>query len=173
MITIRKASKSYNKGAVRAVDDLGLVIEPGEIFGILGPNGAGWTTTIKLLVGILRPDSGTILINGIDNQARLLTWKSMTTYVPDNPAVYERLTGIGAVVLIPMLLALVPFSGSRGLNASPLVIPASHNPACVIPGAASFLTVCGCLNGTAAYRPRGCLPCGWAQTALAPAPGLD
>jgi ABC-2 type transport system permease protein len=59
------------------------------------------------------------------------------------------LNGIGAVVLIPVLLALVPFSGSRGLNSSPLAVLASHNPAWVILGAACFLTVCGCLNGTA------------------------
>jgi ABC-2 type transport system ATP-binding protein len=107
MIEIRKVSKSYNKGAVRAVDDLVLVIEPGEIFGFLGPNGAGKTTTMKLVVGILKPDSGTILINGIDNQAQPLKCKSMMTYVPDYPAVYERLTGmeylnfIGDVYSVP------------------------------------------------------------------------
>jgi ABC-2 type transport system ATP-binding protein len=107
MIEIRKVSKSYNKGAVRAVDDLDLVIEPGEIFGFLGPNGAGKTTTIKLIVGILKPDSGSILINGIDNQAQPLKCKSMMTYVPDYPAVYERLTGmeylnfIGDVYSVP------------------------------------------------------------------------
>ena len=107
MIEIRHVSKSYNKGAVRAVDDLDLVIQGGEIFGFLGPNGAGKTTTIKLVVGILKPDSGAILIKGLDSQKQPLECKSMVTYVPDYPAVYERLTGmeylnfIGDVYSVP------------------------------------------------------------------------
>ncbi len=94
MIEINHVSKSYNKGKVKAVDDLTLVVKPGEIFGFLGPNGAGKTTTIKLIVGLLRPDSGTIAINGMDTQKQDLACKSITTYVPDYPAVYERLTGL-------------------------------------------------------------------------------
>jgi len=94
MIEIRNVSKSYNKGTVRAVDGLDLTVNPGEIFGFLGPNGAGKTTTIKLIVGLLRPDSGTILVNGVDNQIDPFRCKAMTTYVPDNPDVYERLTGM-------------------------------------------------------------------------------
>jgi len=94
MIEIRSVSKSYNRGTVRAVDNLDLTVNTGEIFGFLGPNGAGKTTTIKLIVGLLRPDNGTIVINGIDNQKDPLACKAMTTYVPDNPDVYERLTGL-------------------------------------------------------------------------------
>ncbi len=107
MIEIRGVTKSYNKGSVRAVDCLDLVVNSGEIFGFLGPNGAGKTTTLKMIVGILKPDSGTILINGIDNQKEPLRCKSMTTYVPDYPAAYERLTGmeylnfIGDVYSVP------------------------------------------------------------------------
>ena len=107
MIEIRHVTKSYNKGAVRAVDDLELVVNPGEIYGFLGPNGAGKTTTIKMIAGILKPDAGTIMINGLDNQKEPIKCKSMTTYVPDYPAVYERLTGmeylnfIGDVYSIP------------------------------------------------------------------------
>ena len=63
MIEIKNLSKSYNKGAVKAVDDLNLTINNGEIFGFLGPNGAGKTTTIKMMVGLLKPDSGTVKIN--------------------------------------------------------------------------------------------------------------
>ena len=70
MIELHNVCKSYNKGAVRAVDDLTLAVPPGEIFGFLGPNGAGKTTTIKMIVGILAPDSGTIVIEGRDNRAR-------------------------------------------------------------------------------------------------------
>jgi ABC-2 type transport system ATP-binding protein len=94
VIEFQRVSKSYNKGKVRAVDDLDLVIKPGEIFGFLGPNGAGKTTTIKMIVGLLKPDTGTITINGLDSQKDALKCKAMTTYVPDYPAIYERLTGL-------------------------------------------------------------------------------
>ena len=94
MIELSRVSKSYNKGQVKAVDDLTLTIQPGEIFGFLGPNGAGKTTTIKLIVGLLRPDAGRILIEGLDNQREAVACKSVTTYVPDTPAIYERLTGL-------------------------------------------------------------------------------
>jgi ABC-2 type transport system ATP-binding protein len=94
VIEIKHVSKSYNKGRVKAVNDLDLTVKPGEIFGFLGPNGAGKTTTLKMIVGLLRPDSGTILINGLDNRTRDLDCKRLTTYVPDYPSVYERLTGL-------------------------------------------------------------------------------
>ena len=94
MIEIRNVSKSYNKGKVKAVDGLDLTIKAGEIFGFLGPNGAGKTTTIKMIVGLLKPDSGTIALNGLDTGRDSLKCKSITTYVPDYPAVYERLTGL-------------------------------------------------------------------------------
>ncbi len=94
MIEFQHVSKSYNKGKVKAVDDLTLTVAPGEIFGFLGPNGAGKTTTIKMVVGLLRLDSGSIKINGLDVQADALRTKAMTTYVPDYPALYERLTGL-------------------------------------------------------------------------------
>jgi len=94
MIEIDHVSKSYNKGAVRAVDNLSLTVPPGEIFGFLGPNGAGKTTTIKMIVGILEPDAGTIRINGLDSRGEALRCKAMTVYVPDEPEIYERLKGI-------------------------------------------------------------------------------
>jgi ABC-2 type transport system ATP-binding protein len=94
MIELQDVSKSYNKGAVRAVDRLTLTVRPGEIFGFLGPNGAGKTTTIKMIVGILKPDSGRILIDGTDNQRQALATKAITAYVPDEPEIYERLTGL-------------------------------------------------------------------------------
>jgi len=94
MIELKNVSKSYNKGTVRAVDGLTLDIPAGEIFGFLGPNGAGKTTTIKMIVGILAPDSGSIAIEGRDNRAEPLPCKAVTAYVPDAPEIYERLTGI-------------------------------------------------------------------------------
>ena len=93
MIDIRNITKSYNNGAVKAVDDLDLKVKKGEIFGFIGPNGAGKTTTIKMIVGLLNPDRGNILINGIDIMKESLKAKRMIGYVPDNPVLYDRLTG--------------------------------------------------------------------------------
>jgi ABC-2 type transport system ATP-binding protein len=94
MIELLNVSKSYAKGRVKAVDDLTLTVRPGEIFGFLGPNGAGKTTTIKMIVGLLRPDAGTVRVEGFDVGTEPLRSKAVTTYVPDTPAVYERLTGL-------------------------------------------------------------------------------
>ncbi|RPJ03531.1 MAG: ABC transporter ATP-binding protein [Candidatus Aminicenantes bacterium] len=94
MIELTHVSKSYNRGKIKAVDDLTLTVKPGEIFGFLGPNGAGKTTTIKMIVGLLRPDSGRVTVEGFDVATDALKAKQVTTYVPDFPAIYERLTGL-------------------------------------------------------------------------------
>jgi ABC-2 type transport system ATP-binding protein len=94
VIEFERVSKSYNKGKVKAVDDLTLRVPSGEIFGFLGPNGAGKTTTLKMVVGLLRPDAGAIKVEGLDVRTDSLRTKGLTTYVPDYPAVYERLTGL-------------------------------------------------------------------------------
>ncbi|MCR3921325.1 MAG: ABC transporter ATP-binding protein [Firmicutes bacterium] len=94
MIEFSNVSKSYNKGAIKAVDQLNLSIKPGEIFGFLGPNGAGKTTTIKMLVGLLKSDSGTIKVKGHDIEQEPLKVKSAISYVPDNAEVYEKLSGL-------------------------------------------------------------------------------
>jgi len=94
VIELNHVSKSYNKGRIKAVDDLCLTVKSGEIFGFLGPNGAGKTTTIKMIVGLLRPDSGTITVDGLDTEQDALKCKAVTTYVPDYPALYDRLTGL-------------------------------------------------------------------------------
>ena len=70
MLKLSNISKSYNKGAIKAVDDISLDIRTGEVFGFLGPNGAGKTTTIKMVVGLLKPDSGSIMVGGVN------VWKS-------------------------------------------------------------------------------------------------
>ncbi len=93
MIDIRNITKSYNNGAIKAVDDLSLEVKKGEIFGFIGPNGAGKTTTIKVIVGLLNPDKGSVLINGIDIMKDSIEAKRRIGYVPDNPELYERLTG--------------------------------------------------------------------------------
>lgn len=94
MIEIRNVSKSYNRGEVKAVDNLTLDIRDGEIFGFLGPNGAGKTTTIKMMTGILNPDSGSIKINEHDIKRYPIDAKMEMGYVPDNPDIYNKLTGI-------------------------------------------------------------------------------
>lgn len=94
MLEISGLSKSYADSKVKAVDDLNLTVKPGEIFGFLGPNGAGKTTTIKLVVGLLNPDSGTIKVDGFDNQTATLEAKKRIGYAPDNPDLYDRLTGL-------------------------------------------------------------------------------
>ena len=93
MLVLENLSKSYLKGAVKAVDALNLTVKPGEIFGFLGPNGAGKTTTIKMLVGLLKPDSGRVLIKDYDMAKDDLAAKRLIGYVPDEPNLYDRLTG--------------------------------------------------------------------------------
>lgn len=93
MIEFNSVNKSYD-GKVKAVDELNLKINDGEIFGFIGPNGAGKTTTIKMLTGILNPDSGSIKINGIDMQKNPLEGKKQFAYVPDSPDMFLRLKGL-------------------------------------------------------------------------------
>jgi ABC-2 type transport system ATP-binding protein len=94
MIAVEGISKSYDKGRVPAVRDLTLRVASGELFGFLGPNGAGKTTTIKMMAGLLKPDTGRVLLNGIDMRADPLRAKSIIGYCPDEPVLYERMTGI-------------------------------------------------------------------------------
>lgn len=94
MIETQGLAKSYNRGRVLAVDGLDLTVPAGAIFGFLGPNGAGKTTTINMMVGLLKPDRGRVVVDGIDLAARPLEAKGRLGFVPDNPELYERLTGI-------------------------------------------------------------------------------
>jgi ABC-2 type transport system ATP-binding protein len=93
MIELINVNKSYNKVS-KAVDNANLSINDGEIFGFLGPNGAGKTTTIKMITGILKPDSGSITINGINIQEEPLKAKEQFGFVPDSPDMFLRLKGI-------------------------------------------------------------------------------
>ena len=93
MLKITQASKSYGSD-VKAVDGLDLEVKPGEIFGFLGPNGAGKTTTIKMTVGVLAPDEGTILVNGRDIVKDQIEAKKQIGFVPDEAQIWEKLTGV-------------------------------------------------------------------------------
>ena len=92
MLKINNLSKIY--GEKRAVDHLTLYIQPGEIYGFIGHNGAGKTTTIKSVVGILDFDEGEILIDGMSVKEKPLECKRIMAYIPDNPDLYEFMTGI-------------------------------------------------------------------------------
>ncbi len=93
MLTIRHLTKTY-KGGKRAVDDLSLTVKNGDIYGFIGHNGAGKSTTIKSVVGVLDFEKGTIEIDGHDVKRAPLYCKQITAYIPDNPDLYEHLTGI-------------------------------------------------------------------------------
>lgn len=99
MIQIANVTKTYNN-TVRAVDDLTLTVNNGEIVGFIGPNGAGKTTTLKMMTGILKPDSGEILINEYDIQKDSLKAKQVIGYIADSPDMFLRLKGIEFMNLI-------------------------------------------------------------------------
>lgn len=80
-------------GSLVAVDNLNLEIPAGEIFGFLGPNGAGKTTTVKLLTGLLKPDSGKMFVNGYDLEKDILKVKTIVGLLPEHPFLYPKLTG--------------------------------------------------------------------------------
>ena len=93
MLHINHFSKTYKEGK-KAVDDLTLLVEAGDIFGFIGPNGAGKTTTIKAVVGVLDFEDGDIFINNLSIKNDPIGCKKVTAYIPDNPDLYEYLTGI-------------------------------------------------------------------------------
>ena len=92
MLKIEQLTKTY--GEKKAVDDLSLHIHAGEIYGFLGHNGAGKTTTLKSVAGILQFDGGEILVDGKSVRTQPLECKKMIAYIPDNPDLYEYMTGI-------------------------------------------------------------------------------
>lgn len=92
MLNIQHFTKTY--GEKKAVDDLSLRIAPGEIYGFIGHNGAGKTTTLKAAVGILQFDAGEITIGGHSIQTEPLACKQLLAYIPDNPDLYDFMSGI-------------------------------------------------------------------------------
>ena len=93
MLEIRHYSKSYGEGK-KAVDDISLTVESGDIYGFIGHNGAGKSTTIRAVVGVLDFTEGEILIDGHSVKDEEMECKRITAYIPDNPDLYENLTGI-------------------------------------------------------------------------------
>ncbi len=93
MLEIKNLTKTY-KGGKTAVDSLSLTVRAGDIYGFIGHNGAGKTTTIKAVVGIHDFDKGEIRVDGKDVRTQSLACKKAMAYIPDNPDIYEYLTGI-------------------------------------------------------------------------------
>jgi ABC-2 type transport system ATP-binding protein len=88
-LATRNLSKRFDRPAV---DDLDLAVYGGEFYCLLGPNGAGKTTTLRMVAGLLRPDAGTITIDGIDALARPVEAKQITAWLSDEPMIYDKLT---------------------------------------------------------------------------------
>lgn len=120
MIEAQNLTKTYRPGSAPAVDGLSLHVAGGELFGFLGPNGAGKTTTIKMLVGLLAPTSGTACIGGFDLQTQARDAKRLVGYVPDNPYLYDKLTGREFLAFIGDLYSM-PASASRARKAEDLL----------------------------------------------------
>lgn len=93
MLKIDNLSKSYSKGK-RAIDSVSIKVNPGEIYGFIGHNGAGKTTTIKCIVGILEFEEGEIYIDAKSMKDNPVECKKLIAYIPDNPDLYDSLTGI-------------------------------------------------------------------------------
>ena len=91
MLNIQHLTKTY--GDKKAVDDLSLHIRPGEVYGFIGHNGAGKTTTLKAVAGILPFDAGEITIGGVSVREDPLACKRQLAYIPDNPDLYDFMTG--------------------------------------------------------------------------------
>jgi len=106
MLKIEHLTKRY--GDKLAVDDLSLHIAPGEIYGFIGHNGAGKTTTLKSAVGILQFDSGAVTIDGLALDADPLACKARLAYIPDNPELYDFMTGIKYLNFIADIFGVSP-----------------------------------------------------------------
>src|SRR5258707_12427954 len=115
MIELDHVSKTY--GTKPAVLDLSLRIERGELFAFLGPNGAGKTTTIKMMCGLLFPTSGTIHIAGFDLRTHGQEARQVISYVPDQPFLYEKLTGREVLQFIADMYGLSRDHAERRIEA--------------------------------------------------------
>ncbi len=106
MIELERLVKSYTKDKNRALNGLSLTVNNGELYGFLGPNGAGKTTTIKIMIGLLRPDSGSVSLSGVDVLRAPVEAKRMIGYVPDEPLLYENMTGMRFLSFIADVFAI-------------------------------------------------------------------
>jgi len=124
MLNIQHFTKTY--GEKRAVDDLSLHIAPGEIYGFIGHNGAGKTTTLKAAVGILQFDAGEITIGGHSIQTEPLACKQLLAYIPDNPDLYDFMSGIQYLNFIADVFG-IPAATSSTCVEKKIAPPTSHS----------------------------------------------
>ena len=115
MIEIEDLTMNY--GELRALDGLNLTIKPGELFAFLGPNGAGKTTAMKLLTGLMKPDSGRVKLCGHDVQLESMQAKSLLGYVPDVAVFYEKLTPVEFMEFIAELFEMDLDHATKQTNA--------------------------------------------------------
>ena len=93
MLIIKDLTKHY-RGSQKGVDNINMTVEDGDIYGFIGPNGAGKTTTLKCIAGIHSFESGSILLDGVSVKDEPIRFKRMIAYIPDDPDMYDYLTGI-------------------------------------------------------------------------------
>jgi ABC-2 type transport system ATP-binding protein len=113
-VELKGVVKRYNE--ILAVDNLNLSIKSGEIFGLLGPNGSGKSTTLKMLLGLVQPDSGTISVLGMNAQQDPVALKRLLGYVPESPRLYEFLTGIEYLDFIGDVYGMQPEEKRSRIN---------------------------------------------------------
>lgn len=92
--TLEMRSVSISFGELKAVNNVNLTVSRGEIYGLLGPNGSGKSTLMKMILGLLKPTSGTVTVNGIDVQKDSLAVRRIVGYVPESPRLYDFLTAV-------------------------------------------------------------------------------
>lgn len=115
MLEIRHFSKSYSKGK-KAADDVSLSVMPGDIYGFIGHNGAGKSTTIRAIVGVLDFNEGEIRIDGHSVKEDPMACKRVTAYIPDNPDLYDNLTGIQFLNFIADVFGISPAEREAGIR---------------------------------------------------------
>ena len=115
MLKVENFSKSYD-GKKKAVDNISFDVNNGEIFGFIGHNGAGKTTTIKSIVGILDFNEGKITINGMDIKKNPVECKKIMAYIPDNPDLYENLTGIQYLNFVADIYEISKFDRTQRID---------------------------------------------------------
>jgi ABC-2 type transport system ATP-binding protein len=103
-VSLAGVSKAF--GAVKAVRDLSLNVEPGEIMGLLGPNGSGKSTTMKIILGVIKPDSGSVSVCGVDVRSRAVEVRRLIGYVPETPFLYEYLSAAEYLDLVGVAYGL-------------------------------------------------------------------